>query len=120
MICASKHDYLSFYKEEMKIRKALKYPPYYNLTKITISGKNETEVNKEADKIANYLRKKLINNIILGPSYALRPKLNNIYYMQIIVKYKNTKEVYSDFVFIKNKYSKSKINVTIDLNPLKM
>ena len=120
MVCASMHDYPAFYKEEMKIRKALKYPPFYNLTGITISGKKEEEVNKEASKIANYLRSKLPNNIVLGPSFSARPKINNIYYMQIIIKYKNTKEVFDDFMFIKNKYSKSKVFVDIDLNPLKM
>ncbi len=120
MVCASQHDYITFYKEEMKIRKALKYPPFYNLTGITISGKKEDEVNDEAERIAVYLRNKLPNNIILGPSMASHPKINNIYYMQIIIKYKNTKEVFDDFMFIKNKYSKSKVSVDIDLNPLKM
>ena len=48
------------------------------------------------------------------------PKINNVYYMQVIIKYKNTKELIKDFTFIKNKYSKSKISVDIDLNPLKM
>ena len=120
LVCASRHDYISFYNEEMKIRKALKYPPFYNLTAITISGKKEEEVNIEANKIADFLRRKLPNNIILGPSASNRPKINNIYYMQIIVKYKNTKEVYEEFLFIKNKYSKSKVTIAIDLNPLKM
>ena len=120
VVCASTHDYQTFYKEEMKIRKALKYPPFYNLTQITISGKNEEEVAKEALKITDYLRGKFPNHIILGPSLSNMPKINNVYYMQVIIKYKNTKELIKDFMFIKNKYSKSKISVDIDLNPLKM
>ena len=31
ILFASNHDYISFYNEEMRIRKILKYPPFYNL-----------------------------------------------------------------------------------------
>ena len=120
VICAANHDYTTFYKEEMKIRKALKYPPYYNLTQIVISGKIFNDVNNEAVKITSYLKNKFPNHIILGPSQSMMPKINNVYYMQVIIKYKNTKELINDFIFIRNKYSKSKVNVSIDLNPLKM
>lgn len=120
LVCASNHNYLDFYNEEMKIRKALKYPPYFNLTKITVSGKKEEEVSKESDKITNYLRTKFPRLIILGPSPSNVPKINNIYYMQTIIKYRNTKELMPELMFVKDKYSKSKIMVDIDLNPLKM
>ena len=120
LVCASNHNYLEFYQEEMKIRKALKYPPYFNLTKISVSGKNEIEVNKEAEKITNYLRNKFPNYIILGPSPNIMPKVNNVYYVQTIIKYQNTKEILPELIFIKNKYVKSKIMIDIDLNPLKL
>ena len=120
LVCASNHNYLEFYQEEMKIRKALKYPPYFNLTKINVSGKNEIEVNKEAEKITNYLRNKFPNYIILGPSPNIMPKVNNVYYVQTIIKYQNTKEILPELIFIKNKYVKSKIMIDIDLNPLKL
>ena len=41
IVTASKHDYGKFYREEIKIRKALKYPPFYNLAYIRISGKKK-------------------------------------------------------------------------------
>ena len=31
IVCASKHDYIGFYNEEMRIRKSLVYPPFCNL-----------------------------------------------------------------------------------------
>ncbi|MEI3507744.1 MAG: primosomal protein N' [Bacilli bacterium] len=93
IVTASKHDYGKFYREEIKIRKALKYPPFYNLAYIRISGKKYEEVTDEASKIAYYLKKEIPNNIILGPSTANMPKINNIYYMGIIIKFKNTAEI---------------------------
>ena len=118
IVYAKNNDYDSFYNEEMKIRKVLKYPPYYNLCLIKVSGKNYDEVYNEASKITTYLKSNL-NNIVLGPASASMPKINNIYYVQIIIKFKNTKEILSYLEFIKEHYKK-KINVDIDLNPLKI
>ncbi len=121
IVCASNHDYSTFYKEEMRIRKVLKYPPYYNLCSIRISGKDYNAVVSEADKISYYLRKEISDNIILGPSAANIPKINNIYYMGIIIKFKNTKEIFSAISFINDKYkTNSKVMVEVDLNPLKL
>lgn len=118
MVYAQENDYEGFYNEEMKIRKVLKYPPYYNLCLIKISGKNYDEVFGEANKIATYLKSNL-NSIILGPASASMPRINNIYYVQIIIKFKNTKDILGCLEFIRNQYKK-KINVDIDLNPLRI
>ena len=55
IVSAKNNDYLSFYNEEMKIRKVLKYPPYYNLCLIKVSGKDYDKVFEEASKISSYL-----------------------------------------------------------------
>ena len=55
IVCASNHDYLSFYNMEMNLRKKLKYPPYVNLCMIKISGKNLEKITLEANKIHDYL-----------------------------------------------------------------
>ncbi|MCI9110467.1 MAG: primosomal protein N' [Bacilli bacterium] len=121
IVCASKHDYISFYNEELRIRKTLKYPPYYNLCHIKISGKNYDSVYDEAEKISYYLRKEISNNIILGPSALNMPKINNIYYVGIIIKFKNTSEIISALNFINDKYkTNSKVMVEVDLNPIKL
>lgn len=121
IVCASTHDYGSFYKEEMRIRKVLKYPPYYNLCSIRISGKDYKVVFDEADKISYYLRSEIKDNIILGPSAANIPKLNNIYYALIIIKFKNTNEIISALNFVNDKYkTNNKVMVEVDLNPIKL
>lgn len=102
----------------MNIRKVLNYPPYYNLTLIKICGKNYNEVYEEANKIYIYLNKNINNVIILGPSNCNMPKINNKYYMQIILKYKNTNLIIDSLIFINNKYKRNnKVIVDIDLSP---
>lgn len=121
IITASRHDYETFYKQEIKIRKTLKYPPFYNLCYIKIFGKDYNEVSKESDKISLYLKKELSNTIILGPAAAAIPKINNTYYFGIIIKFKNTKEIIEYLRFIDNKYkANTKVKVEIDLNPVKI
>ena len=116
---ASKNDYISFYKEDMNIRKKLNYPPYYNLCLIKLIGVNCEELNKEALKIKECLNN--TNSIVLGPSPCTIPKIYNKYYMQIIIKYKNIKDIYNDIKFIADKLkNSSKLNIEVDLNPKKI
>jgi len=118
---ASCHDYLSFYKEDMSIRKKLNYPPYYNLCLIKLVSTDYTILNNEANKIKNYLDKNTNNVTILGPSLSQIPKIYNKYYMQIILKYKNIKDIYNELNFILNKYkANNKLIIDIDFNPKKI
>ena len=117
LVCAKNHDYLSFYNEEMKIRKILKYPPFYNLCLIKIQGTNDMKCEEESNKIITYLKDNLKDEIILGPSAAMIPKINNVYNYHIIIKYKDTKKIYQYLKFINNKYINSKVAVGIDFNP---
>lgn len=121
IVLASKHDYQSFYNEEIRIRKILKYPPFCNLAFIYLSSKDIKIINDEGNKIVKFLNSKTENNIILGPSMASIPKINNIYYMQVIVKYKSLKEVYSCLSYLNEHYKEqNKLSVEIDINPLRI
>ncbi|HPF82926.1 MAG TPA: primosomal protein N', partial [Bacilli bacterium] len=118
---ASKHDYMSFYNEEMKIRKILKYPPFCNLAFIYLTGKNLDTITIEGNKITKFLKDKLNDTVVLGPSIANIPKINNIYHMQVIIKYKTLKDIYKCLDYLNNHYKdKNNINVEIDINPLRI
>lgn len=115
---AATNDYKSFYNEEMRIRKILKYPPFYNLCVIKIEGKNQEIVEQESEKIACYLRQNISEEILLGPAPGLFPKINNTYFYQVILKYKDTKKIIESLQFIRNQYLKNnQVSVSIDFNP---
>ena len=116
-----KHDYLSFYEKEMSIRRQLKYPPYFYLCNIRISGKDSSYVFGESIKIKNSLERNLKNYIILGPTASTLFRINNIFRYNIVLKYKNSKELYIILEKIIEHYkSNSKIKVDIDFNPSQM
>jgi len=119
LIYSKKNDYLSFYNKEMNIRKLLKYPPFYNLCLIKIQGADNKKCEIECEKIYKYLKDN-INDIILGPSASVIPKINNIYYYQIIIKYKDTKKIYKHLKYINELYTSNNIKVTIDFNPTRI
>ena len=117
IVKSSNNDYEGFYKEEMNIRKLLKYSPYYNLTKILIRYNDYDEALKEANKISNYLRSKKLDVYILGPAPSSITKINNIYNIQIILKYKKSDLLMKELIYINDLYRTKKVSVDIDINP---
>ena len=122
IICASNHDYESFYNEEMRLRKLLKYPPYYNLCSIKVKSRNENKAMEEGRKIVDYLKGCLDStNIVLGPSNSNMFKVNNVYNVQIVIKYKKTELLLDKLNFINSRYVDNKdVLIDIDLNPYKI
>lgn len=115
------HDYLGFYNEEMKIRKILKYPPYYYICSIKIISKDYNLASKSSYDVVNYLKQNIKNEIILGPSVCNVFKLNNNYRFQIIIKYKDVNNILEYLTSIEHHYfNKKDIKVEIDFNPLKL
>jgi len=115
------HDYLGFYNEEMKIRKTLKYPPYYYICSIKIISKDYNVASKNSYDISSYLKQNVKNEIILGPSVCNVFKLNNNYRFQIIIKYKDVNNILEYLTNIEHHYfNKKDVKVEIDFNPLKL
>lgn len=112
------HDYLGFYREEMKIRRRLGYPPFYFLCYLKISGKEADYLFQEALKIKRSLERNLGHTTILGPTTLAVFKVNNIYRYGIILKYKREEALYDILIKIQNHYkSNHKLRVDIDFNP---
>ena len=119
---AKNHDYLSFYKEEMSIRKLLNYPPYYYITLVNISSRNYEDGFKEANKIGEYLKRNLDKNtIVLGPSMANVFRINNVYHYQCIIKYKKDLLLNQVLTKLDEIYkSNTKVQILLDVNPVRM
>ena len=121
IVLSSHHDYLHFYEKEMTIRKQLKYPPYFYLCNIRISGKDSNYIFNEAIKIKNSLERNLRNTIILGPSTSSIFKMNNVFRYHILLKYKSSEELYLILNKIVEHYKTNvKIKIDIDFNPSQM
>ena len=119
ILLAKRHDYLSFYKEEMKIRKMLNYSPYYYIILVRIATKDYELSFKEAKKIGDYLKQNLSKStFVLGPAMANIFRVDNVYYQQCIIKYKKDDKLIEVLTSLDNHYkNNSKVNVEIDIEP---
>lgn len=118
---ASKHDYIHFYEQEMKIRHELNYPPYYYLTVVKILSDNYEEARNESSKIKDYLVKNLTNTTVLGPTVGSILKVNNIYRFQIILKYKKENDLYPCLRNLLEHYKNHhKVKIDVEFNPTRI
>ncbi len=116
---AKNHDYLGFFKEEMNIRRSLKYPPYYFLIYIRVSGRDDKLVLKEASRIRNTINNRLESTIVLGPTPCNIFKRNFMYRYSIVLKYKKDEDLYKLLLKIIDYYkSNRKITIDLDFNPI--
>jgi len=79
------HDYHSFYENEITERRNFFYPPFYKIIQLTLKHKDNNQLDRSAAELAGAL-KQVFHERILGPEYALVPRVNNFYIKQITIK----------------------------------
>lgn len=119
---ARKQDYVGFYREEMKMRKVLKYSPYYYIVVVSVLSKDYKEGMREARKVGGYLRSKLEGEaIVLGPAMANVFKMNNVYRYKCTVKYRKSDKLLEVLTFIDGIYRDNvRVSIEVDVGPSRM
>lgn len=119
---ARKQDYVGFYREEMKMRKVLKYSPYYYIVVVSVLSKDYKEGMREARKVGGYLRSKLDGEaIVLGPAMANVFKMNNVYRYKCTVKYRKSDKLEEVLTFIDGIYRDNvRVSIEVDVGPSRM
>lgn len=119
---ARRQDYVGFYREEMKVRKVLKYSPYYYIAVVSVLSKDYKEGMREVRKVGEYLRSKLDGEaIVLGPAMANVFKMNNVYRYKCTVKYRKSDKLVEVLTFIDGIYrDNGRVSVEVDVGPSRM
>lgn len=120
---AKAQDYEDFYTKEMYIRHRGDYPPYYFTVQITASHPEENEAAKQMFQIATKLKQGLSSQaILLGPTPNAIMRVNNRYFYQVIIKYKQEpmlqpllKEILTDT----QRATARGLKLSIDAEPMK-
>jgi primosomal protein N' (replication factor Y) len=114
---AKHHDYVSFYKQEMKIRKDLNYPPFAHLIKLVYNNSVQSYSEKAVCDLADAILKKHPGQTIIGPSPAFRPKVAGRYRWQIVLKISGKTE--TEFIKIVSELKKlTDNNWVVDVDPI--
>jgi len=85
---AAKHDYASFYREEIAYRSLMGYPPVSNILAVLVSSKN----SEKAAETAEYLKQMIIRDFagerlrVIGPADESISRVNDFYKKIIYIK----------------------------------
>lgn len=120
---ASEYNFKDFVRQEMAVRKAFQYPPYYFLSLITVSHENHVKVIQTTQSIARDLVQNVNekNTVILGPTPSPIPRIKDRYRYQCMVKYRNEPHLREYIAKIMEKHEeevrKHDLLITVDMQP---
>jgi primosomal protein N' (replication factor Y) len=89
---ARKHDYASFYAEEITARTELGYPPFSQITRCVVSGPDPISVQRSCEELAEQLTHYLEEEVdphlvtILGPAPCLIERMRGNYRYHLLIK----------------------------------
>lgn len=124
--CASKSDFDTFYKEEIKVRKNMNYPPFSKIMSIIFSSKNERLLIENTRRLGCLLKeemKKYDGIVLFGPSPCSIAKIKDYNRWQMLVKGNIESKIaleIKNFIYnnLKKYYKDIKINMDINPNSL--
>ena len=118
---AAEHDYEGFCREELRLRKLMSYPPYYDLIRLIFSGDDEKQVAKEAGDWYESLNEMIHTGFIYRPQPAPVNKIKETYRYHMMIKCPRGRRGLFlgalDKLNRENNNSKTRVNVGIDINP---
>lgn len=119
------HDYESFYKEEIVLRKEIGYPPYSRLVLIEFRGKREQSAREAAFAFSTLLPKSGSFYELLGPAEPTIKKLRNEYRWHILIKDSRTadpageklrRQLTGALEMYQKRYANAAVTVTVDVD----
>ena len=118
------HDYEGFYRQEIKFRQELGYPPFRHLVSITLQSPNHDHLMKVAKKLGGILEAGSGEKIeVLGPTPAPISRLRSRWRWQILLKGDKVGElrdaVRESLARLKEPAS-GKVRISFDIDPLNM
>jgi len=121
---AKTQDYISFYNEEISLRRNLNFPPFCDIVSILITGENDVELINYAKKIKKSIDMVMTKELkdgfeILGPAPAQIPRINGKIRQRIWIKCTLDKKTQDIFSRLRNYHIKNAkdINMIIENNP---
>lgn len=132
---AAKHDFATFYQNEIEQRRELGYPPFSHLILILFSGKNQNRVIRHAEKFCLLFEKMLVKENsketeILGPAPAPLSRIKNQHRWQVVIKTRITNKVVDllreileegkDFSTTSFRTKKGSCRITVNVDPVDM
>ncbi|MFA4880006.1 MAG: primosomal protein N' [Candidatus Doudnabacteria bacterium] len=88
---SAQHDYKLFFKQELKMREELAFPPFSKIVKLIYQNYKKDKAEKESSRLArifrNYIKKNKLALTILGPAPTFIPRIRRRYRYHLILMF---------------------------------
>lgn len=123
---ASKQDYISFYKSEIKARERLYYPPFCRIVCIMTVGDDDAKTSERAEEIGgiieDFLKEYCGRVDMIKPQAAPINKIKSQFRYRIVLKVDDLEGIRPVLEMITEKFSSNKggVYLSIDIDPANM
>lgn len=127
MQMSASQNYEDFYRAEIRVRKAMLYPPFTDICMIGVTSKKEDKCAAAANEFTRSLCRVMKESYsdlpirILGPSPASVYRVNNKYRYKIILKFRNSKRFRQMLSAVMINFTKDRkfgdVTIYADVNP---
>jgi len=123
---AANQDYPEFYRREIRLRKALVFPPFCDIAVITLSSRDESLLAGATVRLRSWIRDAVsgeyadLKMIVFGPFEAPVYKIQGMCRNRMVIKCKlnrRSREFLSAILTEFGKNSGSRLHISADLNP---
>ena len=122
---AAEQNYTAFYEKEIRLRRALVFPPFCDMAVVTLSAVDEALLSASAVKLSERVKELLqgeykdVEAVVFGPFEAPVYKVQNTCRMRLVIKCRLNKRARQLISRILCEFSRAAKNLTVtaDLNP---
>ena len=112
--------YAPFYQEELRFRRALRYPPVVSLVSAVVHGTIRDRTVRDSAALAARLRAAPGRFTVLGPAPAPLARLRGRYRVQIFLKGGRRVEMREALLRVLDEHPRLKRSVLVDVDPVSM
>ena len=121
ILTAAKHDYEKFYQEEIVSRKELAFPPFINLTKVTVRARNDELAAKTAEELKEAIKREDSIMLSSGPSPAPIARMRSYWRYNIMLKNKERLKACALLKKVLGNFRKPHgVLIAVDVDPVSM
>ena len=125
---ASRHDYEAFFRQELQIRRRLRYPPFTHIAMVVVSSVNDRLALAKARDIYNFIAARLDRDagdeMLPGPVRAPLARLRNRYRWRVLAKCGSISRLCPILSGLADHFAKNRdsggVDISIDIDPVSM
>jgi primosomal protein N' (replication factor Y) len=115
---ACRQDYRAFFEEELRYRKAMRYPPAVALINTIVRGRTLLDAMTTATDLARRVRSGPHDLRVLGPAIAPLSRLRGEHRVQFFIKGTNRRVMSQALVSALEEFPDTRRRIVIDVDPL--